>query len=212
MKITNQILIAIVLIISEALVPVQAVTMDEHITCSLIYGALFQVAKNADHEQMLSYTRPRLQAVMPFLQENKDNSLAKERLKDISTRLEDEIHYSFVNKVTDAIRRNDYETLKTAMHRVFQCDKLFGLTTLPLPLKSNVSKQIKWNGFLEGFYDGCLAKQRRNLAGISDSQIKSYCRCITDQAAKNGTDESSSEQTIGRVINESHSRCVAAMQ
>ena len=32
-----------------------AATMDDYVTCSLVYGALFQAAKNAQHDGMLSY-------------------------------------------------------------------------------------------------------------------------------------------------------------
>ena len=65
--------------------------MDEYVTCSLVYGALFQAAKDAQHDGMLSYSRPRLQAVLPYLQENKDNPRAKEKLREIATRLEGEV-------------------------------------------------------------------------------------------------------------------------
>lgn len=189
----------------------QAATMDEYITCSLVYGALFQASKNADHEGMLIYTRPRLQAVLPFLQKNGGDPVAKEHLKDIAKRLEDEVK-TYVHHGTNAILDDDPEKLKATMPRIFQCDRVFGLSTLPLPLKSKLLQTTEWNEFLGGFNGGCLTKQRRNPSPFSDANIQIYCRCMTDQAAKNGINENSTEQIIGRVIKESHGGCLARIQ
>lgn len=187
-----------------------AATMDDYVTCSLVYGALFQAAKNAQHDGMLSYSRPRLQAVLPYIQENKDNPRAKEKLRETAIRLENEIKDTFVNQATNAILAEDPTKLKAAMPRVFQCDKAFGLSTLPLPLKTK--QPTRWNKFLQGFYGGCLAKQKKSPSPFSDAQIQGYCQCMTDKQAARGVDASSSEEATGRIINESHSVCLASIQ
>jgi hypothetical protein len=181
--------------------------MDDYITCSLVYGALFQAAKDADHEGMLLYTRPRLKAVLPYIQENKEDPRAKERLKEIATGLEDELKNTFIHQATNAIRENDEEKLKLAMPRVFACDRAFRLRSLPLPIQAKHTP--RWNKFLEGFNSGCLAKQRRSPSPFNDTQIQKYCQCMTDQAAARGIDASSSEENTGKVISESHGTCLA---
>lgn len=187
-----------------------AATMDDYLTCSLVYGALFQAAKNADHEGMLSYSRPRLRTVLPYLQENKNNPGAQEKLREVATRLEDEVKNIFLTQATDAILMEDSGKLKAAMPRVFQCDRTFGLSTLPLPLK--IKESPRWNKFLQGFHAGCLAKQKRIPSPFSDAQIQRYCQCMTDKAAAKGVDSSSSEDTTGRIINESHGTCFASIK
>ena len=187
-----------------------AATMDDYVTCSLVYGALFQAAKNAQHDGMLSYSRPRLQAVLPYLQENRDNPKAKEKLRETATRLEDEVKNVFVRQATNAILEEDPAKLKAAMPRIFQCDKAFGLSTLPLPLQAKQTP--RWNKFLQGFHSGCLAKQRKAASPFTDGQIQRYCQCMTDKAAARGVDANSSEETTGRIINESHGACFASIQ
>lgn len=117
-----------------------AATMDDYVTCGLVYGALFQAAKNAQHDGMLSYSKPRLQAVLPYLQENRDNPRAKEKLRETATRLEDEVKNVFVRQATNAILEEDPVKLKAAMPRVFQCDKAFGLSALPLPVQAKQAR------------------------------------------------------------------------
>lgn len=187
-----------------------AATMDDYVTCSLVYGALFQAAKNAQHDGMLSYSKPRLQAVLPYIQENRDNPRAKEKFRETATRLENEIKDTFVKQATNAILAEDPTKLKAAIPRVFQCDKAFGLSTLPLPL--NTKQPPHWNKFLQSFYGGCLAKQRKSPSPFSDAQIQGYCQCMTDKQAARGVGASSSEETTGRIINESHSVCFASIQ
>ena len=187
-----------------------AATMDDYVTCGLVYGGLFQAAKNAQHDGMLLYSRPRLQAVLPYLQENKDNPRAKDKLRETATRLEDEVKNIFVKQATDAILEDDPAKLKAAMPRVFQCDKAFGLSTLPLPLTAK--EPPRWNKFLQGFHAGCLAKQGKSTSPLSDGQIQRYCQCMTDEAAVRGVDSSSSEEATGRIINESHGACFASIQ
>ena len=187
-----------------------AATMDEYLTCTLVYGALFQAAKDAGHEGMLLYSKPRLQAVLLYAEKNKENPKAKEKLREVAIRLEDEIKNIFVRQVTNAIIEEDPTKMKAAMRRVFQCDKIFGLPTLPLPLVAKQSQH--WNHYLQGFHDGCLAKQRRVALPLSDAQIQKYCKCMTDKAAARGVDESSSDETTGRVINQSHGACFASIQ
>jgi hypothetical protein len=187
-----------------------AATMDDYVTCSLVYGALFQAAKNAQHDGMLSYSRPRLQAVLPYLQENRDNPKAKEKLREAATRLENEVKNVFVKQATNAILEEDSAKLKAAMPRVFQCDKAFGLSTLPLPLQAKQAP--RWNKFLQGFHAGCLAKQRKSASQFTDGQIQRYCQCMTDKAAARGVDSNSSEETTGKIINESHGACFASIQ
>jgi hypothetical protein len=187
-----------------------AATMDDYVTCSLVYGALFEAAKNANHDGMLSYSRPRLKAVLPYLQENKDNPRAKDKLRETAMRLEDEVKNNFIRQATDAILEEDPTKLKATMSRVFQCDKAFGLSSLPLPIE--FKQPTRWNSFLKGFYDGCLAKQRKSPSPFSDTQIHGYCRCMTDKAAARGVDANSSDEITGRIITENHGACFAAIQ
>lgn len=186
-----------------------AATMDDYVTCSLVYGGLFQAAKNVQHDGMLSYSKPRLQAVLPYLQENKDDPGANEKLRQIATRLEDEIKNVFIKQATDAILKEDAAKLEGTMPRVFRCDKAFGLSTLPLPFAAKQS--LRWNKFLEGFHAGCLAKQRKGTSPFNDDQIQRYCRCMTDEAAVKGVDSRTSEETAGSIINESHGACFASI-
>jgi len=188
----------------------QSASMDDYVTCGLVYGALLRAAKNAGHAGMLSYSRPRLQAVTPYLQENKDNPVAKAKLRETAIRLEDEIRYKFVQRATDAINERDPEKLKATMERVFQCDKAFGLSTLPLPLEAKPARSS--NKFLDGFHAGCLAKQKSAPSPISDTQIQRYCSCMTDRASSAGIDASSSEAETGRVVSQIHGACLASVR
>jgi hypothetical protein len=187
-----------------------AATMDDYVTCSLVYGALFQAAKNAQHEGMLSYSKPRLQAVLPYLQKNRDNPLAKEKLRQTAIRLEDEIKNVFIRQATEAIVEENATKLKAALPRVFQCDRAFGLSTLPLPIQ--VASPPRWNKFLQGFYSGCLAKQRRSASSFTDAQIQTYCHCMTDKSAARGVNANTSEQETGKILSESHGACFASMR
>ena len=188
----------------------QAVTVDEYTACGLVYGALFQAAKNAQHEGMLTYTRPRLQAVLPYLQQNRDNPGAKEKLRETAIRLEGEVGSAFVKQATKAILEEDKDKLRFVMARVFQCDRAFGLSTLPLPLKA---KQVPpLNEYLRGFYSGCLAKQKKSVTPFTDFQIQGYCRCMTDAAAIDGIDASSPGDALGHSIKRNHDSCVVRIK
>ena len=187
-----------------------AATMEDYVTCSLVYAALFQASKNADHEGMLMYSRPRLQAVYPYMQENRDNPIAQEKLRETATLLEDEVRYTFVRNVTNAIIEEDPEKLEASMSRVFECDKAFGLATLPLPIKT---KQVQnSSSFLQGFYEGCLVKQKRSPSPYSDAQIQEYCQCMTDNAGTAGMNAQSSDEETSRIINEIHNGCFARIK
>ena len=188
----------------------QAATMDDYVTCGLVYGALFQAAKNAQHDGMLSYSRPRLQAVSPYLQANRDNPTMNKKLREAAIRLEDEVKNVFVKQATNAILEDDPVKLKAATPRVFQCDKVFGLSTLPFPLQTQQTS--RWNKFLQGFHTGCLAKQRRSAAQFTDGQIQRYCLCMTDKAASKGVNSNSSEEATGKIVSESHGVCLASIQ
>ena len=199
--------VALALLVPE---DVHSATMDESITCSLVYGALFEAAKRAQHEGMMQYAKPRMQAVLPFMQENKSNPVAKRRLSEIATALENEVRYDFVQKATTAISDQNPEKLKASMGRVVVCDKAFGLSTLPIPLE-DVSAS-KPNKYLEGFEAGCLAKQRSAPSPLPDKQIQRYCGCMTESAARNGVDGNTTSAELGRVISITHSACVAGLK
>ena len=184
--------------------------MDDYVTCGLVYGALFQAAKNADHSGMLAYARPRLQAVTPYLQENRDNPVAKAKLRDTAMRLEQEIRYEFVQRATNAITLRDAELLKAAMGRVVQCDKAFGHSTFPTPL--DTVPTLSTNKFLEGYYAGCVAKQKRSPSPFNDRQLQTYCACMTERASSAGINGNSSEADVGRVVGSSHNACLAKLQ
>lgn len=197
------------LIISPA-TTARAATMDEYITCSLVYGALLQSAKNANHSGMTAYVRPRLQAVTPYMQDNRDNSVAKAKLREIATRLEDEIRYRFVRQATDAIRNNDGGALRTNMGRVVQCDRVFGFDTFPLPIAEGTAATPA--KFLTGFYEGCLAKQRSAPSPYKDRQLQQYCSCMTDRAKSAGLNATSSDANVATVVRDSHPGCLAGIQ
>jgi len=187
-----------------------AATMDEHVTCSLVYGALFEAAKRTQHEGMLQYVRPRMQAVLPYMQGNKENAIAKRRLREIAIELENEIRYEFVQRVSAAISERDLVKLKASFTRVYQCDKAFGFATLPLPIQGKAT--LRLNKYLEGFQDGCLAKQRGAARPLPDAKIQKYCTCMTDKASARGVDGKTSEAELGQVIRETHGQCFASIQ
>ena len=186
------------------------VTMDENITCSLVYGALLEAAKRAQHEGMLQYMRPRLQAVLPFMQENRSNPVAKRRLSEIATTLENEVRYEFVQKATAAIVERNPEKLKGLMNRVVVCDKAFGFPTLPIPLVD--TPVVKPNKYLEGFEAGCLAKQRSAPSPLPDNQVQKYCSCMKESAQRHGVDERTTGAELGKVISLTHSACAGGLK
>ncbi len=188
----------------------EAASSDDYAMCSLVYGALFQAAKDAQHDGMLSYSKPRLQAVLPYIQENKDNQEIKEKFRETSLSLRNEIKNTFLPQATVAIREEDPVKLKSAISRVFQCDKVFGLHTLPLPFAPKSAPRL--NEYMKGFHEGCLAKQRKVASPFSNAQIKGYCQCMTDKAARMGIDSNSADETVGKAIRESHGGCFASIQ
>lgn len=195
-----------------ALVPrlAQAATMDEYITCSLVYGALFEAAKRTQHDGMIQYTRPRLQVVLPYMQENRENPIAKRRLSQISTALENEIRFEFVQEVSAAITGQDLVKLRAATTRVFQCDKAFGLQTLPFPLQGRAGPAP--NKYLEGFLEGCLAKQRAAQQPLPNALIQKYCSCMTAGASDRGVDARITEVQLGQIIRDVHGPCLSSLR
>lgn len=187
-----------------------AATMDEYITCGLVYGALFEAAKRTQHEGMIQYTRPRLQVVLPYMLQNRENPVAKRRLSQIATALENEVRHEFVQEVSAAINGEDLVKLRAAMTRVFQCDKAFGLKTLPFPLQGKTTSTP--NKYLEGFLAGCLAKQRASPQPLPDTIVQKYCACMTAGAAERGVDASVTEAQLGQVIRETHGLCLTAIR
>lgn len=117
----------------------RAATMDDYLTCGLVYGALFEASRRAQHDGMIQYTKPRLQAVQPYLEAHKDDPAAKRRLKELATQLETEIKDQFVTEAFQAIVERDVERLRQSMPRVFECDRAFHLATLPLPIARPVA-------------------------------------------------------------------------
>lgn len=190
--------------------PSFAATMDDYVNCSLIYGALFQAAKNSDSSEMIAYSRSRLQIVIPFLQKNQENPVAKAKLREAAIRLEDEVRFQFVQRATDAINRNDANALKASMGRVITCDKAFGLPTFPLPIHPPQSQTSK--KFFDGFYEGCVAKQRSAPSPFGDSQLKAYCSCMTDRARSAGLTPTSSDSEVGKVVRDSNNDCINSIK
>ena len=187
-----------------------AATMDDYVTCGLVYGALFQAAKNSGHSGMIAYTRPRLHAVTPYLEANRDNPAAKAKLREAAIRLEDEVRYQFVQRATNAITQNDVEALRAEMGRVAKCDQAFGLPTFPLPITSATTQ--KPNKFLESFYEDCLAKQRSAPSPFNDRQLQKYCACMADRAKTARISGTSSEADVGKVVRNTHDDCLASIQ
>ena len=187
-----------------------AATMDEYLTCSLVYGALFEAAKRTQHEGMLQYARPRLQVVLPYMQENKENPSAKRRLREIAIAHENEIRYEFIQRVSAAITDRDAVKLRASITRVFQCDRAFGFATLPLPLQGQTASVP--NKYLDGFHAGCLSKQRGAPKPLPDAKIQKYCSCMTESASERGVDAAVTEAQLGQVIRETHATCLAAIQ
>jgi hypothetical protein len=204
--------VAVVVVVMASAFPsvAPAATMDEYLTCSLVYGALFEAAKRTQHEGMLQYARPRLQVVLPYMQENKENPSAKRRLREIAIAHENEIRYEFVQRVSVAITERDPVKLRASIARVFECDKAFGLATLPLPIPGKAA--VVPNKYLEGFQEGCLAKQRSTQRPLPDAKIRRYCSCMTESASERGVDGTTTETQLGQVIRETHGTCLTAIQ
>lgn len=137
-----------------------------------------QATKDAGNSAMLSYTGPRLQAVLPFVEKNKGNPELSDRLKVIATKLEGEAK-GMARRATEAIVESDVEKLKAALPLVFRCDGVFGIQSLPLPLPAARALKSK---FAEGFYSGCLVNQRRNPGPYREGQLLSYCMCVTEKS------------------------------
>lgn len=192
-----------------------AATMDDFITCGLVYGALFEASKRAGHGGMMQYAQPRMRAVMPYMQENRDNPVAKARLRELAKQLEDEVRYTFVQKATDAMKRSDGDALKASMGRVFQCDRNFGMTSLPLPIEASrvdAPRSDRYSKFLQGIEEGCLARQRSAPSPLPDAMIRTYCACIRGSVAASGLDASATSEELGRVFRGAHPACVAKIQ
>ena len=186
-----------------------AATIDDHLTCALMYGSLFEAAKNSQHSAMIAYTRPRLQAILPFMEANRNNPDISSRLKIVATNLEGDVNV--LNKqVIEAIKASDVDKLKIALVPVFHCDKIFGVQSFPLPLSSD--KPFQSNQFAMGFYEGCLAKNRKNPGSFKDSQILKYCNCMTDSVIASEISAQSSESELGRVIGDVHGECLRKLQ
>lgn len=189
--------------------PSQAATTDDYITCSLVYGAVFEAAKRTADDALMQYARPRMQALLPYLQQNREDPNAKRRLRELSIELEDEIRYKFVEQLTSAILTQDRTRLIITMPRVFQCDRVFGLSTLPFPLSKT---KFPSNEYLEGFLAGCLKKQNSAARPLPDGKIQTYCKCMTQAASNRGVDGSGTEARLGEVIRETHPLCLASIQ
>lgn len=187
----------------------QAATTDDHITCSLVYGALLEAGKRARDDALMQYARPRVQTVLPHLQRLREDVKAKQRLRELSIELEDEVRFKFVDEVTSAVLTQDRARLIVAMPRVFQCDRVFGFSTLPLPLAKTT---LLSNKYLEGFLTGCLEKQRSTARPLADGKIQTYCKCMMQFASDSGVDGGGTEARLGEVIREAHPRCVASIQ
>ena len=186
-----------------------AATMDDYITCSLVYGALLQAAKRAGHQGMIMYTQPRLRAVLPHIESNRENSAAKRQLQILATELEGELRYRFVDQVSRAIEGGSAETLRAAMWRVERCDARLGIAATPLPLES---KPQRMNAYLRGMLEGCVAKQTGAARPLPEALINRYCRCMVDQAAARGMGVTTTEQELGRVVAATHDQCFATIR
>jgi hypothetical protein len=82
----------------------QAASMDQYVTCGLVYGALFQAAKDADHQRNALVRKTSLASrPAPSLEENKEKPRAKEKLHEIAARLETEVGNRFAGEATIAI-------------------------------------------------------------------------------------------------------------
>jgi len=180
-----------------------AATVEQHISCALVYGALFEGAKNAYHDGMLQYVRPRMQAVIPFLQQQQrqNDPVVKSKLREIATELEQEVKQDLPRKITDALMARDPTALRQAMQRVESCDVAFGLRTYPLPPLGQA------DAFRTGLYTGCLAKQRSAPSPYTDRQLQRYCSCVATRAASSGVDAASTSQEIGAALSVAHQAC-----
>lgn len=153
---------------------------------------------------MIGYTQPRLKAVLPFLEKNRDNPEISERLKIVASRMESDAKV-LVNRATEAIIESNEDKLKAALTEVFRCDAIFGLQSFPLPLsRQRFEPKSK---FAEGFYEGCLAKQQQNPGPFSNPQILQYCKCMTDTSVARGMSTQSSEDETAKIIKSVHKSC-----
>ena len=183
-----------------------AATTDQYITCAFVYGALFEGSKNACHDGMLQYSRPRIQAVLPFLQQQNNDPVVRSRLKQIATELDPEVKDELPKRVTDALMNQDARSLRQALRRVETCDSVFGFLTYPLPSIGTHDE------FKTGLYAGCLAKQRTGPSPFADRQLQRYCSCVAIQSRATGIDAASSSQAIGSALMQAHSVCLGEIQ
>jgi hypothetical protein len=184
-------------------------TMDDYITCSLVYGALLEAAKRAGHQGMIMYTQPRLRAVLPYIEANRENPAAKRQQRILATELEGELRYRFVDQVARAIAGKNQDTLRAAIWRVERCDASLGIAAVPLPIESIPPRM---NAYLRGMLEGCVAKQSGAARALPDALINRYCQCMVDQAATRGVGVTTTEAELGRVIAATHDQCFAAIR
>lgn len=182
-------------------------TADDYVTCTLVYSALFQAAKDTQHMPTLKYVGPRLKAVLPWIKANEGSPHTKELLRETATALEQEVKIVFLQNVKAAIARGDVNLLRSSFVRVFACDKALGIASFPLPL----AVAPAWNRFADGFYSGCIAKQRRTSPQIPMGRVESYCRCMTNAMAAKQIDAESSDATMSDTIRSAHQTCSAAI-
>lgn len=202
MRFRHLLILLIAITFSEGSV---AASTDDYLTCSLMYGALFQAAKDSDNSPMIAYTKPRLNAVIPFLEKNRNNPEVSERMKVIASRLEDDTK-TLAKRATAAINESNNEKLKAALPQVFRCDAVFQLQSLPLPLSS--TRPAPKTKFAEGFYSGCLAKQRQNPGPFRDAQIVHYCKCMTGKSVAKGMTAESTDDETASIVRSVHKDCV----
>ena len=112
-----------------------AATSDDYLTCGLIYGGLFKAVKDSRNDSMIPYTRPRLQAVISFLQDNRNDPEMSERMKVIAAQNRGEVD-AMVKQSTAAMIDSDAAKLKKSLAPVFKCDVVFEIPSFPLPLTS----------------------------------------------------------------------------
>lgn len=78
-------------------------TAEDYVTCTLVYGALFQAAKDTQHEPTLKYVGPRLKAVLPWIRANEGTPQAKQLLREKAVALEQEVKVAFIQNVKTAL-------------------------------------------------------------------------------------------------------------
>jgi hypothetical protein len=181
---------------------------DDYLRCGLMYGALFKVAKDSSHTELISHVQPRLEVVFPFIADNASNPKIKERFKEITRQLNPEIEKLLV-ALKDTLNRPSPQDFRKALKPVLACDSVFGISSSPL--SSLLDTDFQSDPFASGAYEGCLAKQRQNPGPYSDANLRQYCGCVATSIFEKGINARASKASSTSAFQAAHAKCFAEL-